>query len=173
MKRLVILAAVLPVVGLVGLVAKAEFATRSGPTWTVPIQGYDPRDLLRGHYLRYAFEFDWQDGASCGDADRPEAGCCLCLTETGAEPQVRQVQCSDTSSCDGWLHAESVAPPLRYYVPETSALDLETALRKHDAAVTFTSGRGGEPAIGALTLDGRMWQDVVGEEQAPAHPGAR
>jgi len=162
-KRLVLLAAVVPVVGLLGLVAKAELATRSGPTWTVPIQGYDPRDLLHGHYLRYASDFDWQDGAACGDADHPEAGCCLCLTETGGEPQVRQIRCDEAPACDGWLDAGSVAPPLRYYVPETSALDLERALREHVSAVTFTSGRSGEPAIGALTLDGRAWQDVLGD----------
>ncbi len=161
MKRIVVIAAVVPVVGLSLLVAKAELATRTGPSWTVPIQGYDPRDLLHGHYLRYAFDFDWQDSGTCGAKDLPEPGCCLCLSGTGGAPQVRQVTCDDAPSCDGWLRSDEVAPPLRYYVPETSALDLEDALRDHDAAVAFTSGRTGGAAIGALTLDGRPWQEVL------------
>lgn len=30
---------------------------QQGQDWLVPIRGYDPRDLLRGHYVQY--QYDW------------------------------------------------------------------------------------------------------------------
>jgi hypothetical protein len=162
MKVQVVIAVVIPVIGLMGMVARAELATHAGPAWTIPIRGYDPRDLLRGRYLRYRFDFDWEEGAStCGEGDQPELGCCLCLTGIGGDPSVRQMTCDEASDCDGWLRADQVAPPLRYFVPETSALDLEKALRIHQAAVSVTSSSSGGAAIGELTLDGRPWREVV------------
>ncbi|WP_150293999.1 GDYXXLXY domain-containing protein [Sphingobium estronivorans] len=30
---------------------------RQGQEWLIPVTGYDPRDLLRGHYVRYRYEW--------------------------------------------------------------------------------------------------------------------
>ena len=50
-------AAVLPLVGLAALWAQSDRTYHSGTEWEVPIQGYDPRDYLRGHYVE--FQYDW------------------------------------------------------------------------------------------------------------------
>ena len=50
-------AIILPVVGLAGLWGWSDYQSRQGTEWEVPIQGYDPRDLLRGHYVE--FTYDW------------------------------------------------------------------------------------------------------------------
>lgn len=162
MKRLVVIAAVVPVLGLGGLVLKAELAVRSGPTWTLPISGYDPRDLLHGHYLRYRFDLDLtQPAPSCGGDQQPEPGCCLCLTGPKDDPIVQQIDCDDREVCDGWLHSAELAPPLRYFVPEDAALDLEQALRVHATALQVTTTPAGTAAIGELTLEGRPWREIV------------
>jgi hypothetical protein len=58
MMRLARLAAVaLPILGLAGLWFQSDNDYRQGTEWEVPIQGYDPRDYLRGHYLE--FSYDW------------------------------------------------------------------------------------------------------------------
>ena len=49
--RLTVIAVIIPLLGLIALIARSEFAVRSGPTWLIPITGYDPRDLLHGRYL--------------------------------------------------------------------------------------------------------------------------
>ena len=46
-----------PLAGLAVLWAQSETLSRQGTDWEVPIQGYDPRDLLRGHYVE--FSYDW------------------------------------------------------------------------------------------------------------------
>lgn len=171
--RLTLIAVLIPVLGLVALVGRAEYAARHGPTWTIPIEGYDPRDLLRGRYLQYRFAFDWQGENTCGpDSESglgrdPEPGCCLCLTRStadGVDPPVRQTWCGEAEDlCDGALRAEDVVPPLRYYVPEERALELERALRDRDAALELRIDPEGRPAIRELLLDGRPWREVLGD----------
>ncbi|MDE2434827.1 MAG: GDYXXLXY domain-containing protein [Sphingomonadales bacterium] len=47
----------LPLLGLGGMWISADRLSRQGTEWDVPIQGYDPRDLLQGHYVQ--FRYDW------------------------------------------------------------------------------------------------------------------
>lgn len=47
----------LPLVGLAGLWGWSDRQSRQGTDWDIPVQGYDPRDLLRGHYVQ--FRYDW------------------------------------------------------------------------------------------------------------------
>jgi uncharacterized membrane-anchored protein len=46
--------ALLDLVVFGGWITREELARRSGPEILLPIEGYDPRDLLSGHYLRFA-----------------------------------------------------------------------------------------------------------------------
>lgn len=168
--RLTLLAVLVPVLGLAALVGRAEYATRNGPVWTIPIEGYDPRDLLHGQYLQYGYRLRWQGNDTCGA--RPYGGhelapgCCLCLTRDGAtgyDPFVRQVECSSAPGiCEGTLRAETMQPPQRWFVPEDRAQALESALRAHDAAIELAVSPSGEPAVRELLLDRRPWRDVLG-----------
>jgi len=161
----------LPLLGLVVMIARAEVALRSGPSFRIPIDGYDPRDLLSGHYLQYRFAFDWQGESTCGAVDGAtpvelDRSCCICLTSEvdGAQlTPARQVRCDETASCDGWLAAAAITPPLRYFVPERHAAGIEDALRGRRASLGVTCGPNGQPAIGELFLDGQSWRDVIDE----------
>jgi uncharacterized membrane-anchored protein len=165
------IAVVIPMLGLLVLVARAEVLLRSGTSFRVAIEGYDPRDLLRGHYLQYRFRFDWQGESTCGRVaggfpDGLDPSCCLCLSsdvDSSRLARARQVSCDQVSVCDGWLQGGSVNPPLRYFVPERQASALEDALRGREAALTVTCGPGGQPAIGDLYLDGQPWREVIDE----------
>lgn len=168
--RWTMLAVLVPVLGLAVLVGRAEYAGQHGEAWTIPIEGYDPRDLLHGQYLQYRYRLRWQGADTCGYGSQgsrePAPGCCLCLTRAGVDrydPFVRQVQCDEApGACEGSLRAEGMLPPQRYFVPEDRAQALESALRVHDAAIELTASPSGEPAVGDLLLDRRPWRDVLG-----------
>ena len=73
-------AALVPVAGLAALWGISDRTFRSGTEWEVPIQGYDPCDYLRGHYVE--FSYDWPGlGAASGPL--------LCLE--GAAPVLARV----------------------------------------------------------------------------------
>jgi GDYXXLXY protein len=164
-------AVVLPLLGLVVMIARAEIALRSGPSFRVTITGYDPRDLLSGHYLQYRFAFDWRGDNTCGAVATGapvelDPHCCVCLTadvDGGPLTPARQVRCDDVASCDGWLQAAAVAPPLRYFVPERHAAGIEDALRGRPVSLGVTCGPNGQPAIGDLFIDGRPWREIIDE----------
>jgi len=50
-------ALVLPLLGLAATWVFTHVRAQQGTEWDVPIAGYDPRDLLRGHYVIYTY--DW------------------------------------------------------------------------------------------------------------------
>ncbi len=57
-KALILSAALaLPLIGLGLAWADTHRKAQMGTDWIVPIRGYDPRDLLRGHYITY--RYDW------------------------------------------------------------------------------------------------------------------
>ena len=47
----------LPLLGLAFTWGYTHVRAQQGAEWDVPIAGYDPRDLLRGHYVIYTY--DW------------------------------------------------------------------------------------------------------------------
>ncbi len=75
----------LPLAGLAALWGWSDYLSRQGTDWLVPIAGYDPRDLLRGHYVQ--FSYDWPGLASQTiDGSGPAE---LCLH--GAAPRLERV----------------------------------------------------------------------------------
>ena len=171
-KRLTLVAVLVPLLGLLALVGRAEWSVRHGPVWTIPIDGFDPRDLLHGQYLQYQYRLRWRGQNTCGphqDAwGEPHlvVGCCLCLvrdTPDGYDPFIRQVDCTiGPQECDGILQSKSVMPPLRHFVPEERATALEAALGSHQASIELSIDPKGEPAVRDLLLDRRPWRDVLG-----------
>lgn len=68
---------------------------QQGQEWLVPIQGYDPRDLLRGHFVQY--RYDWPVEASPSNRQNsgatsftPSYASQLCIE--GVAPHIRRVR---------------------------------------------------------------------------------
>lgn len=76
-------AAVLPLLGLTGLWVQSHRTYNSGTDWEVPIEGYDPRDYLRGHYVEFSYDWPGYDEARDGALSE------LCLV--GEAPRLREV----------------------------------------------------------------------------------
>jgi hypothetical protein len=150
-RRWLLAAVLLPIAGVAGLVARSEVALR-GHEWRFPISGYDPRDLLRGHYLTYRIEWDpapRPDGRPCRE-------CCLCL-ERGATRRVSRIECAGPARCDVLLAPDEERELSRFYVPEDEAQELERAVRAARGEIVLVERRG-RLSIKELLIDGRPWQ---------------
>lgn len=67
-----LLAAILPLAGLAALWAQSDQTYRQGTEWDVPIRGYDPRDVLRGHYVEFTYDWPGYDAIAA-----PASALCL------------------------------------------------------------------------------------------------
>jgi len=142
--RLIVLA--LPLAGLGWIWSTTRHAAQAGVEWEVPVTGYDPRDLLSGHYIRYAYVWPGQ-----AEGEDLFATGTLCLI--GHAPHIDNAYALPANvparGCDGVVRAGS-APALRsgrVYVSEQSVNRLQAALanprqqvmlrfRLHQGAIT-------------------------------------
>jgi hypothetical protein len=170
--RLTLVAVAIPVLGMLAVIGRAELASRDGIEWTIPIEGFDPRDPLHGQYLEYRYRFRWTGPHTCGPQLPGEelgpdvaSGCCLCLSarDGRVDPEVRQVQCAPDPSCDALLNADAVRGRQRYFIPEDRAEELERALRERPAALRLRVAQDASPVVGELLLGDRPWREALGE----------
>src|SRR3546814_19662470 len=82
-----VLALVLPIAGLAALWGWSDYKSRQGTDWLVPVAGYDPRDLLRGHYVE--FTYDWPGELDEGDAFLAQ----FCIE--GSPPAIERIVVAD------------------------------------------------------------------------------
>ena len=125
-------AAVLPVLGLAAMWLQSDRTFRTGTEWNVPIEGYDPRDYLRGHYVE--FSYDWP-----GMPESDIAPSALCLE--GEAPTLARVTAvpADEPCEDHWVRSDSSGVygwdglnRGRLYIGQDRAALLEKELRNRD-----------------------------------------
>lgn len=175
-KELIIAALlILPTVVLSGIVAKNEIDKSTAQTWRVKITGYDPRDLLYGHYLN--FRYDW--GADLGQCQNKEE-CVLCFMpkEGAMAPQVSYKSGSEAKTCQSAIDVsgtncmepeicddESFNPtgPQRYYIPENAAGRLNAILmeQKREVAVDLKVTPSGRHMLSGLYIDQIEWREYL------------
>ena len=169
----------LPVLALAALIGQQEYRAFGGQVLSVPVRGVDPRDLLQGHYLVAAFDWDWQPepGSSGGGA--------LCVLsspggDAAVRPKVRFI--AGWTPADGRdegcrmmiagnARARSDGPQAAFmpmgldagyftvhlFVPETRAGELEAEIRRHPDALTvdLAVAANGRAVVRRLRLDGQ------------------
>ncbi|MFT3772923.1 MAG: GDYXXLXY domain-containing protein [Minicystis sp.] len=156
--RKLLVALALPIVALLAMVVRAEIVSRGGKPWVIAIRGYDPRDLIRGHYLSYRLDFRKEEPSERCTA----ATCCYCLRgPAGSEPLVTRINCAEKASCDSWFPESQLDHLQEFYVPEDRGYQLEREIRAKDAKLSVRVSSGGVVIVQDLLLDGRPWRDVV------------
>ena len=168
-RRRILVAVLLPLVAILLGIVSAERRAARAPHLVFEIEGYDPRDLLRGRYLQFRLRVPAAGPGECPDgAD----DCCFCASAGGPGETARlaRVACTAAPSCDFVLPVARARMPLRFYVPEDRAGDLERRLAE-------VAGRGGARADVAFAPDGTiqvrdLWFDGAGAASvAPAGAG--
>jgi len=145
----------------------------------VPIRGYDPRDLLRGHYIQGQFDWDWEIEPAAANSDTGIEGAACVLTSDTPKPRLRflaewkagdriEPGCRAIIAGRGWAGQGRIAArfapakldtgggQVKLFVPEDRAADLEILLLERPGALTVDLAvqPDGSAAIKALRVDG-------------------
>jgi uncharacterized membrane-anchored protein len=163
--RWIWLALALPLACIVLAVARAELFVQRAQELSLPIQGYDPRDLLQGHYLQFRLAVSTAHGAeACASGE-----CCLCLMRVqGQLPADTSVStCREArGACSAALPLSAAERSWRFYVPESQARELEQALRAAHAEgrayAVLAIERSGEARVRELRLAGKRYGSGLG-----------
>ncbi len=163
----------LPLLLLGYMIADAEVDLRQGETWELKIMGGDPRDLLRGHYVRFTIDWNWADDpGTCDDY----ANCCVCLHDEHGDrtnPRVERLDCSLAHTCDAAIRGRITSETTfdvgldRYYVAEQLALPIERRILEGHGAVSVVVNKNRNALLKELLVDGQPWRDWGMTEKNP------
>lgn len=170
------LALALPVVFAAGLAGWHAVTLANAQSWRIAIEGYDPRDLLRGHYIVFDYDWNWSSGARNCETGTP---CCLCLTHDETpfvEPLVAAQQCVPdlADRCDGvirtsWRGGRDTLGR-QFFLDERHARAVQRMIwsGETELAVDLKVTRDGTALIEGLVIDGLPYIDVLAEQEARA-----
>lgn len=157
-RNFVWVAVALPVLAIGIGIVRAELTFTRTREFMFEIAGYDPRDLLRGHYLQFRLQLDAATVREPCTAD----SCCLCLTEQPGSktPRIERATCETARSCDAWLDQDLASRAFRFYIPDVRARELERKLldavqRKAAHARMSVDGKG-VAHVRELYVDGEV-----------------
>ncbi len=119
----------IPILALVLLTAYKAFFISTGTKVTLSIVGYDPRDLLSGHFITYTVDYKIPD--LCANQGQQEQ--CVCIEETGNSTLPTCAK-QDRGSCKTFIKGQCNFGRLeagieKYYIPESKAGELDRIVR--------------------------------------------
>lgn len=158
-----LLAALLPLVGLLGLWAMSIQTYNQGTEWEVPIQGYDPRDILRGHYVEFGYDWPGIDNAPLGV---PQG---LCLE--GSAPRITRVTVrAEGAPCahplaapKGGVYGASALTRGRLYLGQERAEAMQRQLQNRDQRGIVTIRQREDGSFTAIAI---RFRPLTPEERA-------
>lgn len=172
-----LLALAFSVLALAALTGYKAFKMYAGVEVVFPITGYDPRDLLSGHYLTY--RLDIKEDVCPGPNADPVF---VCVVQRNREIlSIGTVESADRraeNGCSAILRGRCrggrfVAGVERYYVPEQHSSLLDRAVRgwgenARQTELVISVDRNGRAAVKELLIDNRPWREFVKSETARA-----
>ena len=129
----------LPLACLVGWTIFLTASRNQGTEVKVAVMGYDPRDLLSGHYI--AYQVDWEQ------------------TDCAQFP-------GNTCPKETFCHQDRWGRQCRFYVPEQYAQKLDDLFRKRNSTdtafeVVYSYRPGHKPFAKELLINGSPWKDFI------------
>lgn len=161
-QRLVlILALLVPIAALAANVWWHQQQRLVGEEVILPISGFDPRDLLSGHYLTYQIDYGIEPECTNIESKTPIN---ICLSPQLAWYSGDYVP----ASCEVFIHGycdqlqRFSAGIERFYVPEKYAKLLEDKVRDNQGKLVLTVDRQGNAAIRDLLIADQPWKQAIG-----------
>lgn len=151
----------LPLVGYLGAIGVAEARRAGAPRVEVRIEGYDPRDPVRGHYLQFRLTVEsdlapdpltpWQipyDQACLGPVKK---GVTSVLGFSGSKPK----------ECTGPLPLSFVQDSHRFYIQQDAAPILEKAVLDGRGTAVILLLKPEKALVHELKVDGKPWTEFA------------
>ncbi len=169
MKKLnkwLIIALIIPLLSLIILTIYKQTKISFGKTIIIPITGYDPRDLLSGHYLIYRLNYNIENHEYNEYEDKETIYLCVKQLEKNSVKSKVVHSLADNQDCDtiikGYFKRKKfIAGIERFYIPEEHSKILDTIIRKGQGKLVIKVDNKGNAAIKDLLINDRPWKDYI------------
>ena len=138
-KKFLILALSFPFIALIVWTISLYIQQSTGTEIKVAVMGYDPRDLLSGHYIRYTIDWEKTDCSQFPNG--------ICPKDEFCKQSRFENQC-------------------RFYIPERHAEKLDRLFRRRNNTtmifeVIYSYQAGREPLAKKLLINGKDWRESL------------
>ena len=132
----------------------------SGETVTFPIKGFDPRDMLSGHYLTYQVDYGLDNSSGCPTSDIAAYAC--------LRPEKRIFPLDELpDSCSQFIRgscnneSQFVSGLEHFYIPQQYADQLDAKVRGNQGKILVSIDKQGNTGVKDLLIDDRPWREIV------------
>ena len=168
-----LISVILPILVLSGLIIKTEVEINQSKHLMLTVEGYDPRDLLRGHYINFRYKWDFDEIKTSHfvslNKDYFKQDIYLCISKGS---KVYPILLSSIDECDFKIIGNLRNPDgkgqydftlgiEKYYVPEKYSKLLEDELRSKKSQIKLAVNSQGRAVIMQLYIEGVPWQEIA------------
>ncbi len=159
------IALAIPLLGLAGLTLLKHHARNHGQEIVLPIRGFDPRDLLSGHYLLYRIDYGIKTQCANKGKTIEKNAAAICL-----KPEKKlHIGASPPPNCSLFVRGTCknnrfTSGLERFYIPLEHAKTLEDKVRDRHGELVLSISEDGEAAVKDLLIDGKNWKRFIAEQ---------
>ena len=155
-KKSILIVLIVPIIALLTLAIYKKYVFLTGQQITLPITGYDPRDLLSGYYLIYTVEYDIEQ--ICHDQKYREDKIAYICLKPRSFSYIKPYNCDlfIKGVCNKRIFKAGIE---RYYIPKKHAKRLEKLVRSHKASIVLSVPKNGDAQVKDLLINGKSWKD--------------
>jgi uncharacterized membrane-anchored protein len=152
---------ILPFLVMLSITLWRAYTFNVGQRIILKVQGYDPRDLLSGHYVVYRVDYGNANMCYGTATSFPKAGY-VCLDHL-KHPEFSY---SRPRSCRSFLkgrcrRGEFTAGIEKFFIPEADAKPLDKFLRESRGSIELSITADGKAQVAELYIDGKPWKEAV------------
>lgn len=161
-----------PIGCLVLLTAYKHIKIITGIEMTIPIEGYDPRDLLSGHYLTFQLDLDQEEYC---DREEDRDPVYLCLDQESFDDELYEHEIFSlirfpSGECKAVLKGRCndgrfLAGIERFYIPEAHGYTLDRVIRKGKGKILVAIDQKGKAVIKDLLINDKSWKAYVKKDE--------
>jgi uncharacterized membrane-anchored protein len=140
-----------PIISLLLLTFYKQNIYSNGKEFELNISGYDPRDLISGHFVTYRIEYGFNP---CEFNEVQEI--CICLSQSESIP-VKLESCDLVISCDAFIKGKCKnnifeAGIEKYFIPENKAIEIDKIVRGGKSKIKIAVDKKGNALVKDLIL---------------------
>jgi uncharacterized membrane-anchored protein len=160
MNKKLIICLLVPIISLLSLTASKAYKAYSGKKFTLDIVGFDPRDLLSGHYLIYRIKYLDNEKRICNSKNNGRDVYYCFDNKQASTLSWKLSKCiyKIKGTCSGNRFKAGIE---RFYIPDEYAVELDRVIRDQKGKIILSVNRQGSVQVSNLLIENIDWKEYL------------